>query len=119
MLQSHMKKFVLLFSLLFVASQCFAITIINNNSKAVKYTINDPTTCGGIQYNTGEISPDGGGVVWTKSNYYHPSRVCVHAMGMTSTVGAYAFDVRNDSCMIVIRDAGFMRGITIDKVSGC
>jgi hypothetical protein len=114
---TFISKICLIFSLL-VASNVFAITIINENSKNVNYTINDAVTCGGLEYNKGQLSA-GGMVQWTSTIFYHPSSVCVHAMGMSSTTGAYAFNVKNDTCVLKIVDAGFMRGIKIKTVNGC
>lgn len=100
-----------------LATSTHAITIINENGQSVKYTIADSTACT-VNYTNGEIGP-GGQIVWTRNIAFHPSSVCVHATGFTSTTGAYAYGVNNEGCVLKVKDAGFMRGIKIEKVSGC
>lgn len=100
-----------------VSVNTFAVTIINTNGKDVTYEIKDSYTCQ-MAYSTGRLS-SGGQVVWTKTMIYHPSKICVHASGLTSTIGATASNINNDNCVLRVVDAGFMKGIKIETVSGC
>jgi hypothetical protein len=114
------KKIILntLIVLSITSINAFAITITNDNGHTVKYTINDSVTCGAAEYTKGEIS-SGGQINWTKTLIIHPDKVCVHVTGFTSTIGEYAYGVNNDNCILRVYDAGFLRGIKIEKVSGC
>lgn len=116
-----MKKALVLASITLLSTlfttHANAIMIINENSKTIKYSIADGTACT-INYNNGEIS-SGGQILWTETLLLHPNTVCVHATGYTSTTGAFAYGVKNDGCILKVKDAGFMRGIKIEKVSGC
>ena len=114
------KKIVVnsLILLALASANTFAITIQNDNTQRINYTIGDSFSCKGIEYTNGEIS-SGGSVIWTRTTVYHPDKVCVHATGMTSSSGEFAYYVNNDSCVLRVYDAGFFRGIKIEKVSGC
>src|SRR5688572_10147515 len=111
-----MKKIILrgflLLSTVF-ATNCFAITIINQNSQSTKYYIADSSLCASaVALNSGELSP-GGSVSWTRKLVVHPSKVCVHASGLTSITGDTASNLNNDTCTVKIVNAGFMRGIKV------
>lgn len=103
--------------LVFLSTNVFAVTIINENSKSIKYWINDGTACS-LEYTKGELS-SGGNLLWTGTVLYHPTKICVHARGWTSTTGTYAYNVNNDNCILTVKDAGFFRGIKIEKGTGC
>lgn len=115
MIKNIVAKSLMLTAL--VSVNAFAVTIINTNSKDVTYEIKDGYTCQ-LEYSKGRLS-SGGQVVWTQNNLYHPSKVCVHAAGLTSTTGEWAGNINNDSCVLKVVNAGFMKGIKIEKVSGC
>ena len=117
-----MFKKILMYSLLMAAgfsvANSQAITIINQNNNTVSYIIADTVTCSALEYNKGQIST-GGQIVWIKGLIYHPDSVCVRASGLTSTIGAFSGSVNNDNCVLVVKDAGFMRGVKIEKQAGC
>jgi len=118
--KSMLKKYCLfLFMLAFTLGtvSARAITILNDNKYSVKYQIADASTCV-LNYNEGSIGT-GGQVTWIQSVLIHPSSVCVHASGVSSTVGAYARNLKNDNCVVAVKDAGFMRGIKIEVLGGC
>lgn len=115
MIKNIFTKGLLLAAL--VSANAFAITIINTNSKDVTYEIKDSYTCQ-LEYSKGRLS-SGGQVVWTKTMVYHPSKVCVHAAGLTSITGSTVSNINNDNCVIRVVDAGFMKGVKIETVSGC
>lgn len=115
-----LKKLLMTSSILgaLLSTNAFAVMIINENTKSISYKIANAYTCTGpYYYTTGDLSV-GGQIVWTETILYHPANVCVQASGWSSIIGDYVY-VKNDNCIVKVVDGGFLRGIKIEKVSGC
>lgn len=116
-----MKKSLLIgATLLAVSSMASAITIVNNNTKPIDYTIYTngfATTCA-----SATNFPVGAQITWTSSSLnplcQHPEHVEVHVSGASSTKGAFCTShassspqLLNDGTVATVSDAGFLQGV--------
>lgn len=111
------RIFLLLWSYFLCMSSAHAITIINKNKYAISYVIYEGYTCLLMQ-TQGSLSSNGV-LEWNPDSFMTPGRLCVTAKGKTSTTGETVHNILNEGCVLTVVDAGFMRGIKINKGSGC